>query len=58
MTRAQVLIADVDLLQLGAGVRVLEIESPAKIAEELTNAIDEEINEERVNKPAEDESPK
>jgi exoribonuclease-2 len=58
MTRAQVVIADVDLLQLGAGVRVLEIESPAKIAEELTNAIDDEINEERVDKPAEDESPK
>jgi exoribonuclease-2 len=53
MTRAQVLIADVDLLQLGAGVRVLEIESPAKIAEELTN----EIAEESLNKPAEDESP-
>ena len=35
MTRAQVVIADVDLLQLGAGVRVLEIESPAKIAQEV-----------------------
>jgi exoribonuclease-2 len=53
MTRAQVLIADVDLLQLGAGVRVLEIESPAKIAEELAN----EITEESLDKPAEDESP-
>jgi exoribonuclease-2 len=53
MTRAQVVITDVDLLQLGAGVRVLEIESPPKIAEELTHAIDEEI----TDIPAEDESP-
>jgi len=45
MTRAQVVIADVDLLQLGAGVRVLEVETPAKIAEEL------------VENPAEDGSP-
>ena len=45
MTRAQVLIADVDLLQLGASVRVLEIESPVKIVEELAE------------NPAEDESP-
>ena len=45
MTRAQVVIADVDLLQLGASVRVLEIESPVKIAEELAE------------NPAEDESP-
>jgi exoribonuclease-2 len=34
MTRAQVQIDDVDLLQLSAGVRVLEIESLAKIAQE------------------------
>jgi exoribonuclease-2 len=45
MTRAQVVIADVDLLQLGAGVRVLEVETPARIAEEL------------VENPAEDGSP-
>ena len=45
MTRAQVVIADVDLLQLGAGVRVLEIETPAKVAEEI------------VENPAEDGSP-
>jgi exoribonuclease II len=45
MTRAQVVIADVDLLQLAAGVRVLEIESLAKITEEI------------VENPAEDESP-
>jgi exoribonuclease-2 len=45
MTRAQVAIADVDLLQLAAGVRVLEIESPAKIAQEIEE------------NPAEDESP-
>ncbi len=34
MTRAQVQIDGVDLLQLSAGVRVLEIEPPVKIAEE------------------------
>jgi exoribonuclease-2 len=34
MTRAQVQIDNVDLLQLSAGVRVLEIESLAKIAQE------------------------
>ena len=34
MTRAQVQIDGVDLLQLSAGVRVLEIESPVKITEE------------------------
>ena len=45
MTRAQVVIADVDLLQLAASVRVLEIESLVKIAEELAE------------NPAEDESP-
>jgi exoribonuclease-2 len=49
MTRAQVVVADVDLLQLGAGVRVLEIETPPKIAEE--------ISEEITDTPAEDESP-
>ncbi|MBU3583829.1 RNB domain-containing ribonuclease [Polynucleobacter sp. 15G-AUS-farblos] len=57
MTRAQVVIADVDLLQLGAGVRVLEIESPAKIAEELAEELAKDIAEENVDKPAEDESP-
>jgi exoribonuclease-2 len=35
MTRAQVQVDNVDLLQLSAGVRVLEIESPAKIAPEV-----------------------
>jgi hypothetical protein len=34
MTRAQVQIDNVDLLQLSAGARVLEIESLAKIAQE------------------------
>jgi exoribonuclease-2 len=45
MTRAQVQIDNVDLLQLSAGVRVLEIESPAKIAPEV------------VENPAEDGTP-
>jgi len=52
MTRAQVVIADVDLLQLGAGVRVLEIESPPKIAEDLTEVSTIEI----TDNPARDES--
>jgi exoribonuclease-2 len=58
MTRAQVVIADVDLLQLGAGVRVLEIEPSAKMAEGLNEELAKEINEKSLDKPAEDESPK
>jgi exoribonuclease-2 len=45
MTRAQVQVDNVDLLQLSAGVRVLEIESPAKIAQEV------------VENPTEDRTP-
>ena len=36
MTRAEVVIADVDLLQLSAGVRVLHIESPEVIANDAS----------------------
>ena len=38
MTRAEVIISDVDLLQLTAGVRVLQIELPVKPAEEPTHS--------------------
>lgn len=48
MTRAQVVIADVDLLQLGASVRVLEMELPPKITEAIHN--------QNPDNPAEDES--
>ena len=48
MTRAQVVIADVDLLQLGASVRVLEIEPPPKMTEAIHN--------QNPDNPAEDES--
>jgi exoribonuclease-2 len=33
MTRAQVLLADIDLLQLSAAVRVLEIEAKVEVPE-------------------------
>lgn len=36
MTRAEVVIADVDLLQLSAGVRVLHIETPEVIANDVS----------------------
>jgi exoribonuclease-2 len=39
MTRAEVIISDVDLLQLTAGVRVLQIELPVKPAEEPTQSV-------------------
>ncbi len=49
MTRAEVAVADVDLLQLSAAVRVLEIEAKAepevKTAEVLTDALPEDAEE-------------
>jgi exoribonuclease-2 len=49
MTRAEVAVADVDLLQLSAAVRVLEIEAKAepevKTVEELTDALPEDAEE-------------
>ena len=49
MTRAEVAVTDVDLLQLSAAVRVLEIEAKAdpevKTAEELTDALPEDAEE-------------
>ena len=41
MTRAEVIISDVDLLQLTAGVRILQIELPVKPAEESTESVAE-----------------
>ena len=41
MTRAEVIISDVDLLQLTAGVRVLQIELPVKPAEESAESVAE-----------------
>jgi exoribonuclease-2 len=49
MTRAEVVVADVDLLQLSAAVRVVEIEAKAepevKTVEELTDALPEDAEE-------------
>ena len=49
MTRAEVAVADVDLLQLSAAVRVVEIEAKAepevKTVEELTDALPEDAEE-------------
>ena len=49
MTRAEVAVADVDLLQLSAAMRVLEIEAKAepevKTVEELTDALPEDAEE-------------
>ena len=49
MTRAEVAVADIDLLQLSSAVRVLEIEAKAepevKTVEELTDALPEDAEE-------------
>ena len=52
MTRAQVIISDVDLLQLSAAVRVLEIEAKEEVPEKTA----EEASHEASNKPEEDAS--
>ena len=52
MTRAQVVVSDIDLLQLSAAVRVLEIEAK----EEAPEKVAEEVSQEVSNKPAEDAS--
>ena len=44
MTRAEVSIADVDLLQLSAGVRVLQIEAPEKPAESVVEVPDDDAS--------------
>jgi len=55
MTRAEVVIADVDLLQLSAGVRFLEIE--AKLAASEKESADQALESESSDKPEEDASP-
>ena len=59
MTRAEVVIADVDLLQLSAGVRVLEIEAKldAPEKESADQAEGLELDPEPSDKPEEDASP-
>ena len=52
MTRAQVIISDVDLLQLSAAVRVLEIDAKEEVPEKTA----EEASQEASNKPEEDAS--
>ncbi len=44
MTRAEVSIADVDLLQLSAGVRVLQIEAPEKPTESVVEVPDDDAS--------------
>jgi exoribonuclease-2 len=59
MTRAEVVITDVDLLQLSAGVRVLEIEAKADAPEKESADQDLEsgLEPEPSDKPEEDASP-
>ena len=65
MTRAEVVIADVDLLQLSAGVRVLEIEAKPQSSEQesANQAVESELElepepePEPSDKPEEDASP-
>ena len=52
MTRAQVVVSDVDLLQLSAAVRVLEIEAK----EEMPEKVAKEASQEASNNPEEDAS--
>ena len=59
MTRAEVVIADVDLLQLSAGVRVLEIEAKLETSEKESadQALELGLDAEQSDKPEEDASP-
>ena len=59
MTRAEVVIADVDLLQLSAGVRVLEIEAKVESSEKLPTDLtsDPELESEPSDAPEADASP-
>ena len=52
MTRAQVVVSDIDLLQLSAAVRVLEIEAKEGVSEKVAEEVPQEIS----SKPAEDAS--
>ncbi|QWD90982.1 ribonuclease catalytic domain-containing protein [Polynucleobacter sp. MWH-Braz-FAM2G] len=55
LTRAEVVITEIDLLQLSAGVRVLEIEAKSETAKEIP--IDTVTEVESENNPEEDASP-
>ena len=55
LTRAEVVITEIDLLQLSAGVRVLEIEAKSETAKEIL--IDTVTEVESENNPEEDASP-
>ncbi len=59
MTRAEVVIADVDLLQLSAGIRVLEIEAKLETSEKesVDQALELGLDAEQSDKPEEDASP-
>jgi exoribonuclease-2 len=59
MTRAEVVIADVDLLQLSAGVRVLEIEAKIESPEKPSadQAAEQTPEQEVSDNPEEDASP-
>ena len=52
MTRAHVVVSDIDLLQLSAAVRVLEIEAKEGVSEKVAEEVPQEIS----SKPAEDAS--
>jgi exoribonuclease-2 len=53
MTRAEVVVADIDLLQLSASVRVLEIEAKIEPAEKATEVLTDTLSED----PQQDVSP-
>lgn len=59
MTRAEVVVADVDLLQLSAGVRVLEIEAKAESSEQESadQAEESQLGSDSSDKPEEDAGP-
>ena len=59
MTRAEVVITDVDLLQLSAGVRVLEIEAKLEASEKESadQALESGLDPEPSDKPEEDARP-
>ena len=52
MTRAKDVVSDIDLLQLSAAVRVLEIEAKEGASEKVAEEVPQEIS----SKPAEDAS--
>ncbi|MBU3556740.1 RNB domain-containing ribonuclease [Polynucleobacter sp. Ross1-W9] len=57
MTRAEVVIADIDLLQLSAGVRVLEIEAKVESSEKMPTELASDPKPEPSEAPEADASP-